>query len=40
MPHVPFGDIDVHKTPQNPPQNTPLPGLILKVGKMKYSLRN
>ena len=32
----PFGDMYEHKTP--PPQNTPFPGLILKVGKMNYCL--
>ena len=32
--HTPFGDIDLHKTPQSPPQNTPFPVLNLKVGKM------
>ena len=30
----------VHKTPPNPPQNTPFPGLNLKVGKMNYRLGN
>ena len=34
--HTPFGDMYVHRTPQNPPQNTPFPGLNLKVGKLKY----
>ena len=28
----------VHKTPPTPPQSTPFPGLILKVGKINYSL--
>ena len=27
-----------HETPPAPPQNTPFPGLILKVGKMNYRL--
>ena len=27
-----------HETPPAPPQNTPFPGLILKVGKMNYCL--
>ena len=34
----PFRDMYVHKTPPTPPQNTSFPGLILKVGKMKYRL--
>ena len=33
-----FGDMYVHKTLQIPPQNTPFPGLNLKVGKMNYNL--
>ena len=37
---TPFRDIDAHKTPPSPPQNTPFPGLNLKVGKMNYSLGN
>ena len=36
--HTPFGDMYVHETPQFPPQNTPFPGLNLKVGKMNYRL--
>ena len=35
--HTPFGDIYVHKTPPNPPQNTNFPGLNL-VGKTNYYL--
>ena len=35
---APFWDMCVHKTPPTPPQNTPFPGLNLKVGKMNYSL--
>ena len=27
-----------HETPPAPPQNTPFPGLTLKVGKMNYCL--
>ena len=38
--HTPFWDIYVHKTLPSPPQNTPFPGLNLKVGKMNYSLGN
>ena len=38
--HTPFGDMYVHKTPPSPPQNTPFPGLNLKVGIMNYSLGN
>ena len=34
----PFGDMYEHGTPPAPPQNTPFPGLILKVGKMNYCL--
>ena len=34
----PFGDMYEHETPPAPPQNTPFPGLILKVGKMNYCL--
>ena len=30
----------VHKTPPTPPQNTPFPGLNLKVGKTNYRLGN
>ena len=30
----------VHETPPTTPQNTPFPGLNLKVGKMNYSLCN
>ena len=34
---TPFWDMYIQKkTPQTPPQNTPFPGLILKVGKMIY----
>ena len=36
----PFGDMYIHKTPQNPSQNTPFPGLNLKFGKMNYRLGN
>ena len=32
--------LHVHKTPPTPPQNTPFPCLILKVGKMNYCLGN
>ena len=28
----------IHKTPPTPPQNTPFPGLNLRVGKMNYRL--
>ena len=35
---TPFGNIYVHKTPPTPPQNTPFPGLILKVGQTNYCL--
>ena len=35
---TPLGDMYVHKTPPIRPQNTPFPGLNLKVGKMNYSL--
>ena len=31
----PFWDIYVHKIPPSPLQNTPFPGLNLKVGKMR-----
>ena len=34
----PFRDMNVHKTPPTPTQNTPFPGQIFKVGKMNYSL--
>ena len=34
--HTPFCDMYIHKTPQN----TPFPGLNLKLGKMNYSLGN
>ena len=34
----PFRDMYEHETPPAPPQNTPFPGLILKVGKMNYCL--
>ena len=34
----PFGDMYVHKKTPTPPQNTPFPGLNLKVGKRNYSL--
>ena len=36
--HTPFGNMYKHKTPPTPPQNTPFPGLNLKVGKTHYSL--
>ena len=36
----PFRRLCVHKTPPSPPQNTPFPGLNLKVGKMNYRLGN
>ena len=35
---TPFGDTYIHKTPPIPPQNTPFPGLKLRVGKMNYCL--
>ena len=35
---TPFWDMYIHKTDPTPPQNTPFPGLNLKVGKMNYSL--
>ena len=38
--HTPVLDMYLHKTPQNPPQNTCFPGLNLKVGKMNYHLGN
>ena len=38
--HTPVGDMYIPKTPPTPPQNTPFPGLNLKVGKMNYSLGN
>ena len=35
---TPFWDMYVHKTPPNPPQNTPFSGLILKLGILNYCL--
>ena len=35
---TPFGDTYIHKTPPIPPQNTPFPGLKLRLGKMNYCL--
>ena len=35
---IPFGDMYVHRTPRSQPQNTPFPGLNLKVDKMNYRL--
>ena len=35
---TPLGEMYVHKTPPTAPQNTPFPGLILRVGKTNYCL--
>ena len=35
---TPFRDMNIHKTPPTPHQNTPFPGLNLKVGKINYRL--
>ena len=35
---TPFEDMYEQETPPAPPQSTPFPGLILKVGKMNYCL--
>ena len=35
---TPFGEMYVHKTPQTPPENTPFPGLNLKVGQINHCL--
>ena len=38
--HTPFWDMYVHKTSTSPPENTPFPGLNLKIGKINYRLGN